>query len=174
MHDTGYPELAQAIAEDLDHLEIELRRLRDFQTAGVSSYVAAHEEDRMKAWREARAFTGLEVQMERDRVHHFRTAAAESSSLLSHSHSSIASSVARIAQLKQELQAEEANLNALELTRAQQDESHTAIIKQLESSELALIGLEEKASQALSASEESFRAKLQEELQQAYREELSV
>ena len=174
LRDTGYPELAGAIAEDLDHLAVELRGLRDLQAAGVSSYVTAHEEARVEAWRDARAFAGLEVQMGRDRVHHTRAAVAESSSLLSHSHSSIAASVARIAQLKQELQAEETNLHALELARAKQEESHTVIIERLESSESALVELEKKASQTSSASEESFRAELREELQQAYHEELSV
>ena len=57
----GYSDLADAITIDLVRPERELEKLKEFQTAGVSSYVVAQMEAKLQVWHEAQTSVGSKI-----------------------------------------------------------------------------------------------------------------
>ena len=87
--------------------------------------------------------------------------------------SSLASSAGKIARLKQELQAKGEAWEILEVARVDEERDREMVSKELELSEQELTKATEEAARMLAANEESMKATLQGELEQAYVEELS-
>ena len=64
-------------------------------------------------------------------------------------------------------------MSILEMTKLQDQQTHTALSDELKSLKQQLVETEEVAVKTLAANEESIRAELQDELRQAYDEKLS-
>ncbi|XP_020259797.1 uncharacterized protein LOC109836345 [Asparagus officinalis] len=169
----GSPHLSRAIADDLTRPERDFQKLKEFRDTGAPSYIAAQMESRLKAWRDAQALVEPEVQVRQSKVNKMKAVLDNKLQTLQNIKSSLVSSVGKIAQVKQELQAEEETWELLEMTRVNEERNQEIASRELKLSEQELTKAKEEAARMLSANEESMKATLQEELKQAYVEELS-
>ena len=87
----GYSDLADIITADLVCLECELKKLKGFRAAGVSSYVDAQMEAKLQAWREAQISADSKIWETEGLVHQLEAAYAGRSTTLHDINSSLAS-----------------------------------------------------------------------------------
>ena len=173
IRDAGYPDLAKSIVDDLDCLERELQMFRELRDAGASSFIVAELDTHLQTWRDTRFLAELDIQVQRDRVDRVEANLATKSSSLDELDSSIASCETEIDQLRRVLREKEETLSILEMTKLQDQQTHTALSDELKSLKQQLVETEEVAVKTLAANEESIRAELQDELRQAYDDKLS-
>ncbi|XP_020242792.1 uncharacterized protein LOC109821010 [Asparagus officinalis] len=154
IREAGHPDLAQAIVDDLDCLEHELQMFRELRDAGASSFIAAELDTRLQSSRETRIFAELEIQMQRGRVDRVKTSLATRLSSLADLDLSITSCATEIDQLRRTLREKEENLDILQMTKAQDQQTHTALSDELRSLEQKLAETEEIAARTSAATEE--------------------
>ncbi|ONK68463.1 uncharacterized protein A4U43_C05F11880 [Asparagus officinalis] len=107
--------------------------------------------------------------MQRGRVDRVKTSLATKLSSLAKLDLSITSCASEIDQLRRTLREKEETLDILQMTKVQDQQTHTALSDELRSLEQKLAETEEIAARTSATTEESIRA----ELRQAYDEKLS-
>ncbi|XP_020251034.1 uncharacterized protein LOC109828452, partial [Asparagus officinalis] len=173
MREEGYPDLADSFTADFAALESEIRELRELKAGGAPSFASSQVEDRLTQWHELRSSVGSELRSRERTVEQLMASLARKDTSRAELVSSLDSTRAEIARLKEALERAEESAATISEELVGLERSREWTLDRLGSVQEGLMKLRHEAAEVLNSSEDSVRASLQAEFEQDYMDRLS-